>query len=210
LKKQIIILLISLLLLFIYDDIPLLVFNVKNNKISDDSKKNSQLHLFKNSICAEPSGKPVPDNSKEAYNNYITLRKLYFKWNKGLLKSKRHYKRVITKHLISIIGKEILTDYDYALISPEGRYEKELSCNLLLGRWLQVKGDIQQETLIKIVEKKPELLTKWWRSKKLLSVSGRLKDFSLDSDPLGEVIIIHLKDIKVKESDNDSTGKNNK
>ncbi|MBN2402633.1 MAG: hypothetical protein JXN64_09550 [Spirochaetes bacterium] len=144
----------------------------------------------------------------DAYETYINLKKLYIRWNRGLLKSKRSYKRFIYKYLVSSIGREILTDYDYVLISPEGRYEKYLTCNMLLDKWLRIKGNIKNETLTKIVEKEPDLLLKWWRSKKLLSVYGRIKDFKLESDKSGEIVILYLTDIQVKENDDDSTGKN--
>ncbi|MFH0977234.1 MAG: hypothetical protein V1874_15750 [Spirochaetota bacterium] len=209
-KKIIIILQICCFILFAYRDTAIFVESAKNSRFYYYSDKKFTSSFFKNCVYAETSGKAIPETSTDAYNNYIILRKHYIKWNQGLLKNKRHYRRVVTKYLISIIDKEILTDYEYVLVSPEEKYEKELHCNLVFGRWLQVKGDIQQDTFIKIVEKKPELLAKWVRSKKLISVSGRLKDFSLDSYKLGEVITIHLKDIKVKEIENDSAGKNNK
>ena len=136
--------------------------------VSIDSDRNYPPSFFKSCVFAETSDRPADAYNTEAYLNYDNLRKIYIKWNKGLFKSKRLYKRFTTKYCIGIIGKQIRTDYNYILISPEGRYEKELACKLLLGRWLQIQGDIKHETLIKIVKKKPELLTKWWRSKKLL------------------------------------------
>lgn len=171
---------------------------------------NSYLHAEVLPAKGKSENQNTKQSQDKAYKNYIELKKLYVKWNKGLLKSRRYYKRFITKYLIDIIGKEILTDYDYLVISPEGAEGKELTCNLYLGRWLQIKGDIKQETLIKIVEKNPSLLTNWWRSQKLLAVQGRVKDFKLESDAFGEVIILHLKDIKVKEVGGDIAGKNSK
>ena len=120
----------------------------------------------------------------EAYNNYIKLKKLYIKWNYGLFKSTRYYRKYITTYLISIIGKEILTGYNYFLISPENIDNKQLICNLYKERWLQIKGNIKQDDLISVVKKDPTLLTKWWRSGKMLSVRGKLKDFLL-------IIIFH-------------------
>ncbi len=80
----------------------------------------------------------------------------------------------------------------------------------MLDRWLRIKGNIQQETLAKIVEKNPGILTNWWRSRKLLSVYGIVGNYKVESDQLGEVIILNLTDIKVKESDDNNIGKNSK
>jgi hypothetical protein len=178
----------------------------------NENKKNiSEQHCnLNNFLYAQTPDKPNSSSNTEAYKNFINLKKLYLRWNEGLLKNKRSYRRFIYKYLISIVDKEILTDYDYVLISPEGRYEKELTCKFLLEKWLRIKGDIKQETLAKIIEKNPGLLTNWWRSKKLLSVQGKVKDFKLESDQLGEIIILHLTDIKVKEHDDNSIRENSK
>jgi hypothetical protein len=217
LKKKILLTLIFILALISVDFTEFLFRKGVGNLISYNPLNLSFQFFTNRYLCAEvlpAKEKSENQNTKQAqdkaYKNYIELKKLYIKWNKGLLKSRRYYKRFITKYLIDIIGKEILTDYDYFVISPEGAEGKELTCNLYLGRWLQIKGDIKQETLIKIVEKNPSLLTKWWRSQKLLAVQGRLKDFKLDEDAFGEVVILHLKDIKVKEVGGDIAGKNSK
>jgi hypothetical protein len=164
-----------------------------------------------NSLYAESPGKTNSSTNNEAYENYINLKKLYLKWNSRLLKRNGSYKRYLNKYLESIIDKEILTDYNYVLISPEGRYEKELICRFSLDNWLRIKGNIQQDIFAKIVEKNPGILTNWWRSRKLLSVYGRIKDFKHESsEQFGEIVILYLTDIKVKDSDDNSTGKNSK
>ncbi len=137
----------------------------------------------------------------DAYENYIRLKKIHNKWNTAPFKGTRYYKSSIKKYLISIIGREITTDYNYILISPEGRYEKAVICNLYIDRGLQIKGDIKQEDLKKIVENNPSLLKNWWRSGRFLSISGRLNDFKLETDKYGELIILCLKNIKIKESE---------
>jgi hypothetical protein len=98
------------------------------------------------------------------------------------------------------MGKEILTDYNYFLISPEGLFEKKPVCNLYIEKWLQIRGEINKEDLVKFVEKDPTLLTKWWRTRNLLAVYGTVKDFRLESGIREEIVILYLKDIKIKES----------
>ncbi len=160
--------------------------------------------LFRRDIYAEslkesPTGSPT-EPSDSAYNNYINLKKLYLKWNTGLFRSSRYYKKYMIKYLISIYNKAILTDFDFVIISPEGRYDKKLICNLYSSRWLQIRGDVKDSGLTDIIKKEPDLLTKWWRSEKLLSVYGVVRDFKLESDVYGNIVILFLKDIKIRES----------
>jgi hypothetical protein len=186
---------------------------IENKKIPpfQHQIKKSSFMFLNNFLYAESPEKSKTDPGSEAYINYINLKKLYLKWNTGALKSENRSKKFINAYLQKIIDREILTDYDYVVISPEGRYGKELKCSFLLDKWLLIKGDISQEILSKIVEKNPGILTNWWRSTKLLSVQGKVIDFKIEpSDQLGEIIILYLSDIKLKESDANNTGKNSK
>ena len=152
---------------------------------------------FPSEFCLKSLNAESPD---EDYTNYINLKKLYIKWNTGLFKSSRYYKKYVTEYLISIVGKNILTDFNYILVSPENIDNKKIVCTLYKERWLQIKGDIKKDDLTGIIRKDPALLTKWWRSGKMLSVRGKLTDFKLDFDKYGEVIILYLRDIYIKEA----------
>ncbi|MBN2041423.1 MAG: hypothetical protein JW864_15385 [Spirochaetes bacterium] len=167
-----------------------------NNEVAKQSRNkvyfSSSIEFRFNSLSAE--------SLDDAYENYVNLKKLYLKWNTGLFKSTRYYKKYIANYLISIIGKEILTDSNYYLISPENIENKQLICSLYKDRWLQIKGNIKQDDLIGIVKKDPTLLTKWWRSGKMLSIRGVVRDFKLGTDKYGALIILYLKDVKIKEA----------
>ncbi len=173
--------------------------------------KNNSFKFLINILCAQPAERSGQESAGEAYMNYFNLKKLYIKWNTDVLKSERRSKKYLYKFLEKIIDRELSTGYDYVIISPEGKFGKELRCNFLMEKWLIIRGEIPQETLSKIAEKNPGILTGWWRSKKLLSVRGKVTDFKVEySDRPGEVVILYLSGIKLKESDVDSTGKNSK
>jgi hypothetical protein len=211
LKKKVSIFAICVLIRFISANWNTTSVEDKKNLPCQHYNKKNYFVFLNNFLYAESPEKSKTDPGSEAYTNYINLKKLYLKWNTGVLKSENRSKKYIYKYLEKIIDKDILTDYDYVLISPEGRYGKELKCNFLLDKWFLIKGDIPQEILSKIVEKNPGILTNWWRSTKLLSVQGKVIDFKIEpSDQLGEIIILYLSDIKLKESDVNNTGKNSK
>jgi hypothetical protein len=187
---------------------------IENKKILPYQYLNNNSFNSDNFLYAQSFGKTEADHGSEAYVNYINLKKLYIRWNTGVLDSRSRSRKYINNYLEKIVDREILTDFSYVLISPEGRYGKELQCNISLDKWLLINGIIPRELYSKIVEKNPEILTVWWRSTKLLSVQGKVLRFKIESsDKSGETVVLYLSDIKLKESgvsDANNTGKNSK
>lgn len=154
------------------------------------------------SLIKELSGEPVNEKKDMALSNYISLKNLYIKWDEGLFGSGKYYKRKVKEYLISIIGEEIITEYNYTIISPETSFEKKPGCKLLSGKWLEIKGDINDKDLKIIDGYDPESVEKWWRSRKLLSVRGKIKNFKLSNGRWGKVVTLYLEDIRLEQIDN--------
>ena len=172
---------------------------------------NKSFYLLNNFLYAEESDKLNPDPDSDAFKIYVNLKELYRKWNNGILKNRKVYRQLVRKHLSEIKDKDIHTDYDYFFIAPEAVYGKRIVCYFIFDHWLRIKGNIDLQVIAKMLGEKPEVLTKWWRARKLVSMRGRLGKFNLETDQNGEeIIVLHLEDFKIKGISDANTGENSK
>ena len=180
---------------------------LKVNSYSSE-KQSSILQQVQKHDSPELTDVTEPSDSKGPAANYIKLEKLYIKWNEGLFGSRNHYRRALTEYLASIIGEEILTDYNYVIVSPISKHDKRLECKLFQGRWLKIIGDIDNNNILEVVNFDSKMLKKLWRTKKLFSVHGKIKTFRLVSDRRGYSVILYLNNLRLIGSD--SIRKNSK
>jgi hypothetical protein len=138
------------------------------------------------------------------------LKNLHLKWNTGIFKSARYYRKYMTRYILENIGREIRTDYSFRIISPEGLYGKKLVCDFFIEDWLMIKGEIDRLEVAKLVGEDTGLLIKFWRSKKLISAGGIIKNYSFETQKDEELVILHLKNIKLYERNMNDTGSDNK
>lgn len=133
----------------------------------------------------------------EGERNYFVLRQGYTKWHEGLFGSRRYYERKLIRLLYGMIGKEITTGHDYMLASPEGVFDKTVTCNLQNCRWLYIHGALDAESVKNIVGSDGSVLRRWWRSGMLVAVTGRLKRYKLDWDAGGDIVHIYLDTVRL-------------
>jgi hypothetical protein len=131
------------------------------------------------------------DGPPEAVNNYFTLHTLYLKWSGALFGSRHYHERQLNSFLVRLIGKEITTEHDFMLTSPEGVVDKTVACIFRNERWLYVHGELDEESLKLLSRSGYESLKSWWRSGEFVALSGKVKYFKLDHDERGEDIV-HL------------------
>ncbi len=112
--------------------------------------------------------------------NFIELHDIYLKWRDGFAGSRSYHRRVLYRRLVDLIGKPVVTGYDYYLESPEVIYETKLRFVFYNGNWLHIEGNVKKESIRKIIGNDPSMLYSWWRSKALLSVSGVVRHFRID------------------------------
>jgi hypothetical protein len=161
----------------------------------------SGLTLGPGDVSADGESKPGPSlhagELSEGEKNYFILRKVYTKWHEGLFGSRKFYERKLLRLLYGMIGKEITTGYDYMLVSPEGVFDKTVSCNLQTCRWLHIHGALDAVSVKNAIGSDGSVLRKWWRSGILVAVSGRLKRFKLDRDAGGDVIQVYFDKVRL-------------
>ena len=147
------------------------------------------------------TGSLAAAETSEGTENYLTLHKLYLKWSEGLFGSRRYHERKLRQFLISLIGREIATDYDYLLASPEGLYDAALVCRFQESRWLVIHGDLDEESRRQIAALGYEALKSWWRSGILVAVTAKVKNFKLDWDRYGDTVHLYCDRIRLIRGD---------
>jgi hypothetical protein len=126
---------------------------------------------------------------------FIALHEHYLNWRDGLFGSRGYHRRVLYDHLVGLLGKSVKTGYDYYLESPVKADDTRLRFVLFHGSWLFLDGKVSKESIREVVGDDPSILLSWWRSRKLLSVSGKIKRFRIDD--WERKIFISLDDVRV-------------
>lgn len=142
------------------------------------------------------SGPGAADKSVEGTRNFIELHSVYLKWRDGYFGSRSHYRNYLYFLLLDMMGHRIVTGYDYCLISPELIYEQKLRFAFYNGDWLRIEGKVNIDSIKKIIGDDSSLLMTWWRSRKLVSVSGRLRGYRIDD--WDKKVYVIMDDIQVK------------
>ncbi|TFH42331.1 MAG: hypothetical protein E4G96_03660 [Chrysiogenales bacterium] len=145
------------------------------------------------------TGGPVlhAEDLSDPVNNFFILRRYYLSWHEGLFGSRRYHERKLFSLLRSLLGREIITEKDYMLASPEGIYDHRMVSRFENSRWLYIHGDLDTDSVTGIAGSDYAFMKGWWRSGTTVAVRGTVKNFKLDRDARGDIIRIYLDKVKV-------------
>ena len=134
----------------------------------------------------------------EGVNNFFTLHNLYLDWTDALFGSRHYHEQKLKTFLVSLLGREITTDHDFMLSSPEGVIDKTMVCIFQNSNWLYIHGELDEGSLKLLSQSGYEALKAWWRSGVLVALSGKVKFFKLDRDARGgDIVHLYLEKISV-------------
>jgi len=153
------------------------------------------ISLKSDSLCAE-SNSEISDGVL----NFLKIERLYNMWQHGPAGSSKYYRGRLQRYLSGLIGKTITTGDDYLLESPGGIYSKEFFCNLKSSRWLYIHGNIDAKSAREFIKDKNELFKNWWRSGRLVILSGKLRRFRFGKDSYGDTVDLYLRRIRILEN----------
>jgi hypothetical protein len=140
-------------------------------------------------LCAmEPS---------EGVKNFFLLQKHYQSWHDGYFGSRHYHEGKLRSFLLRLLGREITTENDFMVITPAGNDDRSVVCVFQSYRWLYIHGTLDVESLKTAVGKDYAARNDAERSRMLLSLGGKLKNFKLDWDNRGDVIHLYLEKITV-------------
>ena len=138
------------------------------------------------------------EKEKTAIENYYGLRRAYRLWHEGLFGSRKYNYYRLREYLDALRGKRIATPAEFHLLVPESVARPRVVCVFKTCRWLKIKGRLDRKALVPLIKKDPTLLKRWWRSRRLISVSGRLRKYRLTRDAHGDVIELWLTDMSFR------------
>jgi len=153
-------------------------------------------------ICSQ--GRPVAEEKRagsepahrDGFETYARIETLYRNWDRGLFGSRGFHRRELHAFLLESLGKTISTNHDYLLLYPELQYDKVFRCTLSYGNWLWIVGAVDEGSLKALSGDASSTPSTWWRTGRLVSVSGKIVKFSLrDSAP--RRVVLHLEGIRL-------------
>jgi hypothetical protein len=133
----------------------------------------------------------------EAENNYLTLSGYFERYNNIIFFKRKSDENHLRECLLDLIGKEIMTDYNFVLISPEGVYDQGITGLVRSDRWLKLIGPLDGDSVKNIIGNDTEMLKKWWRTGKLVAATGKIKKYRLTRDAGGNIVELYLDKIKL-------------
>ena len=129
----------------------------------------------------------------EAEKNYLTLRELYINWKDALFGSKSVRRRDLYRFCLDLIGNEIESGVEFALLTPQsidGRFVVSL-LSMPEPSWLYIHGEID-EAAFKDIAKKSS--SNWTR---LFRIKGKVLKFRLDMNTSADNVDLWLEKIYV-------------
>ncbi len=161
-------------------------------KLFSAAKRIAPLLLLLTVTTGIPARMLFGQEMSEGRARFYRLEELYMKWHEGLFGSRSYYGRELYGYLAGLVGREIETGQDCRLVSPEGVFDGLVECPLGGLKWLTLRGGIDGESLKEAVSGKKDMLKSWWRSGFLVSVSGKVRRFSIDTAHRDGGITIYL------------------
>jgi hypothetical protein len=147
----------------------------------------------------KPFTEPTESELKKASLNFLEIARLYDDWNDKIFGKSAYCRQKLVRVLRERIGEYILTDYNFALISPESMHDRKVICRFYYEGWLKIEGRAEIESIKKLIGGDIEKLKRWWRSGSLIAVYGKIRKFRLGMDSGGRHIVLYLADIHVME-----------
>ena len=136
--------------------------------------------------------------SEDASGNYLDIVRHYINWQNALFGSQNFHRRELVSLLLSLNKKNIKTGYDYVLFYPSPLDEKRYNCKFNLYSGLKIEVLLPVDKVNKI---KGELTSSLWKSRQVISISGKLRKFFvtdwISSSIVADNVVIFLDDADI-------------
>lgn len=133
----------------------------------------------------------------DAEKNFFLLRKHYLAWRDALFGSRRFHEGKLFGFLRSLLGKEITTERDYVLASPEGIFDHRVLSRFENSRWLYIHGELDEDSARRIADSDFAAMKGWWQSGVTVAVTGTVKNFKIDRDARGDIVRLYLEKVSI-------------
>lgn len=138
--------------------------------------------------------------NQDGRENYLTIKRMYDKWDSGLFGSRRYYRKRLYRLLIDMIGRDIQTGKDYSIVIPDVFEKRYYSSDLFNCGWLHIHGAADQSSVKELEEKDGEYIKEVERNKHLFFLSGRIERFRIIETGSRRYVHLYLESVKIRES----------
>jgi hypothetical protein len=158
-------------------------------------RRNLFIPLFLLLLLSTLGGEEAPEDEK-AVRRYLELQRRYTLWEEGLFGSRKAHERELRQFLLrECLGKKIRTAADYRLASPESITDPALVSPFPWSDWLRIKGPMDRQQILDVLGGDLTLLVTWWRTRRLVAVSGVVRKYRLVTDARGPAVEIVLESV---------------
>lgn len=133
---------------------------------------------------------------------YLTVEKHALDWIDGLFGSAKFRESALSDLCDESRGERLVTPYSYVLVAPYDTVSSGFVCTFTFESWLVIQGYVEPRQLLPLHAARSEG-SSWWRAASLVSISGKIRKFRLDSFPDGKRLILFLDGISFRTPDQD-------
>jgi hypothetical protein len=148
-------------------------------------------------VCAPAEGKDLPNSL------YLSIEKHSLAWIEGLFGSAKVRANELESLCDGSRGSLLITPYSYIMVSPYTTGSIGFVCSFNFESWLVIQGYVENAQLVPLRAARVSG-SQWWRSAALVSISGKIRKFRLDSSPDGKRLILFLDGISFRTPDKDT------
>jgi hypothetical protein len=144
------------------------------------------------------AGAAVSDSSRSVIPNqlFLSIEKKVLAWEDGLFGSMNFCAADLDRFLDSSRGAIVVSPYSFILVSPYDTGSAGFACTFEYESWLVISGYVPREQVARIRALSLKEREGWWRSASLVSISGKIRKFRLDSSPDRKRLILFLDGIE--------------
>lgn len=131
---------------------------------------------------------------------YLKIEKMSRKWVDGYFGSTLFYESQLDQLIWQEMGKVIETPFDYLYIRPFETGYSTFNCSFYYAQWMQIRGYLNDEAARKLIaESLKDKDNGWVRSGLMVSLKGRIKNFTIDRTFTEKRLILYLDGITLSE-----------
>jgi len=140
------------------------------------------------------------DKSTDGRSSYLTLKKMYERWDSGLFGSRKLYRNRLYRLLTDMIETDIQTGRDYSVLIPDVFEKKYYSSDLYNYNWLHIHGPADDLSIKRFTEKGSDYIKEVERSKHLFFLSGRIVKFRIVETGNGRSVHLYFESVNITDS----------
>ena len=155
--------------------------------------------FFLTPLLSEVPAEKKDEKQISPVERFLYLRYIYLNWSKGLYGSRKAYEHELREYCRTLLYKKIRTEKDYILVSPGSLVKGEVVTKFKFSRWLVLTGPVDRKSLGALIKKDSGQVKRWWRTRRFLSLSGRVVWFRLTRDAYGPIVELQVDMILLHE-----------